>query len=83
MKKIMTLVISVSLLFPSGALFAKQRQGAQLVITKTDGTEIRGELIAVKQDSTLLLESSSGIGGPIEVSEIKMALLDSEWVISG
>jgi len=67
MKKIMTLVIGISLLFPSGALFAKERQGAQLVITKTDGTVINGELIAVKQDSTLLLPV-----GSIDVSEIKI-----------
>jgi len=77
MKKIMTLIIGVSLLFPSGALFAQERQGVQLEITKTDGTKINGELIAVKQDSTLLLESSllessSGIGGSIDVSEVKI-----------
>ena len=71
MKKIMTLVIGVSLLFPSVALFAKERRGAQLVITKTDGKEKRGELIGVKQDSTLVLESSSGIGESVDLSEIK------------
>jgi outer membrane lipoprotein SlyB len=72
MKKIMTLVIGVSLLFPSGALFAQARKGVQLEITKTDGTKINGELIAVKQDSTLLLESSSGIGASINMSDIKV-----------
>jgi small nuclear ribonucleoprotein (snRNP)-like protein len=72
MKKIVTLVIVSCLLFPSGALFAKERQGAELVITKTDGTEIKGELIAVKKNSTLLLESSSRIGGSIDVSEAKI-----------
>jgi outer membrane lipoprotein SlyB len=77
MKKIMTLAIVVSLLFPSGALLAQDRQGVQLEITKTDGTKINGELIAVKQDSTLLLESSllepsSGSGGSIDVSEVKI-----------
>ena len=81
MKKIMTVIIGVFLLFPSGALFAKERQGAQLVITKTDGTVIYGELIGVKQDSTLLLESpllesSSGIGGSIDVSEVKIIKIE-------
>jgi len=71
-KKIVTLVIVSSLLLPSGALFAKERQGAELVITKTDGTIIKGELIAVKKNSTLLLESSSRIGGSIDVSEAKI-----------
>lgn len=72
MKKIMTLVIGVSLLFPSGALLAKEREGAQLVITKIDGTVIYGELIGVKQDSTLLLKSPSVPGGSIDVSEVKI-----------
>jgi outer membrane receptor protein involved in Fe transport len=72
MKKIMTLVIGVSLLFPSGALFAKERQGAKLIVTKTDGTEIKGELIGVKQDSALLLKSPSVPGGSIDISDIKV-----------
>jgi len=72
MKKIMTLIIGVSLLFPSGALFAQERQGARLVITKTDGTVIYGELIGLKQDSTLLIKSPSVPGGSIDVSEVKI-----------
>jgi small nuclear ribonucleoprotein (snRNP)-like protein len=82
MKKIMTLIIGVSLLFPSGALFAKERRGAQLVIKKTNGTEIRGELIGVKQDSTLLLGSSSGTGEPIDLSGVKTIKIvkGSIWV---
>jgi outer membrane lipoprotein SlyB len=72
MKKIMTLVIVVSLLFSSGVLFAQERQGVQLEITKTDGTKINGELIGVKKDSTLILESSSRIGASIDLSDIKV-----------
>jgi hypothetical protein len=72
MKKIMTLIIGASLIFPSGALFGQRQQGAQLEITKTDGTVIYGELIALKKDSTLLLESSSRIGRSIDVSEVKI-----------
>jgi hypothetical protein len=69
MKKIMTLVIVVSLLFPSGALLAKERQGAQLEITKTDGKVMNGELTAVKKDSTLLLKSPSGDDIAIDISD--------------
>jgi small nuclear ribonucleoprotein (snRNP)-like protein len=72
MKKIIALAIVLSMILPSGALFAKERQGAQLVITKTDGTEIKGELIGIKQDSTLILESSSRIGASIDISDIKV-----------
>jgi hypothetical protein len=69
MKKIMTFVIIPSLLFPSGALFAKERQGVQLEITKTDGKVINGELTAVKKDSTLLLKSPSGEDIAIDISD--------------
>jgi hypothetical protein len=71
MKKIIALAIVLSMILPSGALFAQEWPGAQLVITKTDGTEIKGELIAVKQDSTLILESSSRIGASIDISNIR------------
>jgi len=71
MKKIIALSIVLSMILPPGALFAKARRGAQIMITKTDGTEIEGELTAIKQNSTLLLESYSGIGESINVSEVK------------
>jgi hypothetical protein len=70
MKKIMTLIIGVSLLFPSGALFAKKKQGAQLVITKTDRTEIKGELIAVKENLLLLMDSLSGADVSADIREV-------------
>ena len=72
MKKIMTLIIGISLLFPSGALVAKERQGAQLVITKTDGKVMNGELTAVKKDSALLLKSPSGDDIAIDISDINI-----------
>jgi hypothetical protein len=71
MKKIMTLIIGVSLLFPSGALFAKEKRGVQLEIMKTDAIKINGELIAVKQNGILLLETSPRIGEDIDISNIK------------
>ena len=66
----MTLVIGVSLLFPSGVLFAKERQGAQLEITKIDGTDIKGELIAITPDSILVLED--GLNKSIKISDISV-----------
>jgi hypothetical protein len=38
-------------------LYAKERQGAKLQITKKDGIQIAGELITVKQNSLLLLDT--------------------------
>jgi hypothetical protein len=39
-------------------LSARERRGANLVVTLKDGQQIKGELIAVKPDSLLLLDSA-------------------------
>lgn len=70
MKKIIGLSISLSLILPSGALFGKERQGAQLEITKTDGTDIKGELIAITPDSILVLEG--GLNKSIKICDISV-----------
>ena len=71
MKKLIALVLVFSLLALSGNLFAKERKGADLVIQKTDGHQIKGELIAVKENSLLLKEHDSGADVTVGVGEIK------------
>ena len=66
-KKFIALFIVFSLLALSANLYAKERRGAKLVITKKDGQQIKGELITVKLNSLLLLDTegkdvSVGIG---------------------
>jgi hypothetical protein len=41
-------------------LYAKERRGAKLLITKKDGGKIEGELIAVKENSLLVLTKWTG-----------------------
>ena len=60
MRKAISLFLVFSMLLLSGNMFAKERKGADVIIQKTDGTQVRGELIAVKQTSLLLLERESG-----------------------
>jgi hypothetical protein len=45
-------------LLPSGVLLAKERRGARVSVLKNDRTTIAGELIAVKRDSSLLLDAA-------------------------
>jgi hypothetical protein len=70
MKKAISLVLVFSILLLSGNLFAKERKGADLIIQKTDRQRVRGELIAVKQDSILLLEKYSGADMTIDFRDI-------------
>jgi hypothetical protein len=55
----------------SGNLYAKKR-GAELIIIKTNGQQIRGELITVKKDSLLLLDSGIGADVSVDIDDIKV-----------
>lgn len=48
-----------------------QEPGAKLVIQKTDGQQVRGELIAVKEKSLLLKKWKSGADVSVEIKDIK------------
>jgi len=71
MGKVVSLLVAFSLLWLSGNLTAGERRGATIVVHKKDGAQVKGELIAVKQNSILLLESSSGTDLSIDVPDIK------------
>lgn len=72
MKKFISLFLVVSVLTLSIPLTAKERRGADLIVQKTDGTQVRGELIAVKQTSLLLLERDSGADVTVEIEDIRV-----------
>ena len=65
------LLVIFSIISLHGNLYAKERQGADLRVQKTDGQQLKGELIAVKQNSLLLKEHNSGADVTAVVSEIK------------
>ena len=68
--KIVVLLVAFSLLTSSANLFGKERRGTELMITKTDGQQIAGELIAVKPSSLLLLDPKTGADVSIEIEDI-------------
>ena len=53
--KLAATVLAFLILVLPGALSARERRGANLVITLKNGQQVEGELIAVKPDSLLLL----------------------------
>jgi len=69
MRKAIAVLLVFSLFWLSGALYAKKK-GAELIIEKKDGWYERGELITVKQDSLLLL-NSAGADVSIDIGNIK------------
>ncbi|MBE3131549.1 MAG: hypothetical protein IMZ54_12660 [Acidobacteria bacterium] len=61
-------LVVLLLVIPAG-LSAKERRGAELVVTRLDGSQAAGELIAVRPDSLLLL--SAGTDLTIDLADIK------------
>jgi len=70
MKKFVSLFLIFSLLALSGNLIAKERRGAELIVQETDGTQVRGELIAVKENSLLLMERYSGADVSVDIKDV-------------
>lgn len=79
MKKFTALFLVFSILALSANLYAKEKRGANIEIYKTrpkmEGTpfemsDIKGELIAVKENSLLLLDSNSGTDVAVDINEI-------------
>ncbi len=75
MRKIIVLFLVFSVLSLSVNLMAKERRGADIMIQKKDGQQVKGELIAVKQTSLLLKESSSSADVTAVVSDMKTIII--------
>ncbi len=85
-KKFISLFLAFSLMMLSVNLYAKERRGAKLIVTKKNGQLIEGELIAVKPNALLLLDTE-GKGVSIDIADIKVIrvvkkskLLTGIWV---
>ena len=70
-KKLVSLLLTFSLMMLSVNLYAKERRGATLIVTKLDGQLIKGELITVKPNSLLLLDTE-GKDVSIDIVDIKV-----------
>jgi hypothetical protein len=63
------LVVPALLICPT-SLKANERRGAEVTVQKLDGQEVKGELIAVKPESLLLLDSFSATDVSIAFADI-------------
>jgi hypothetical protein len=70
LRPLFVVILSLASLAP--LLDAKERRGAQLAISKKDGTVVKGELLAVKEENLLIMDGSTP--GGVTVS-LKDALL--------
>lgn len=65
------------MIFLPGALSAREKRGANVVITMTDGRYVSGELIAVKPDSLLVL-NFHGADESVELAGIRRVRIDKK-----
>jgi len=70
-KKFIALFLVFSLVMLSANLYAEERRGAKLIVTKKDGWQIEGELITVKPNSLLLLDME-GKDVSVGIKDIKV-----------
>ena len=81
-KKFISLFLVFSLVMLSTNLYAKERRGAKLIITKKNGFQTEGELITVKPNSLLLLntEGRDISVGIADIRVIKIVKKSQAWV---
>jgi len=73
-KKFASLFLVFSLLALSGNLIGKEKRGAELIVQKKDGQQVKGELIAVKENSLLLLVS--GVDLSVDIKDVKIITIE-------
>jgi hypothetical protein len=71
MKKFLAVFLAFSILALFGELHSKERKGAELLVHKTNGELVQGELIVVKERSLLLKESETGADVTVGVEELE------------
>ncbi len=70
-KKLTSVFLVFCLVALSGNLMGKERKGVKLAIKKIDEQQVNGELITVKPDSLLLLDSETGSDVSVNIEDIK------------
>lgn len=81
-KKLISLLLVFSLVTLSGNLLAQEKKGANLRIQKNDGQKVVGELIAVKKDSLLLLDSETEADLSVDIKDVKVITIEKKsWML--
>ena len=82
--KLIASALAVSLLILPAGLSAKEKRGADLVVTKIDGSKVSGELIAVKPDSLLLLSAGMDLSIPlVDIRDVRIVRRSHALVFAG
>ena len=78
LSKLLLGLVIVTLLVPAQSWAKRDKKGATIVVTKTDGAQVEGELLTVKTASILLRLSSEFKGVEINVNEISQIRINKK-----
>lgn len=82
LRSIAVSLVIVLLALPGG-LSAKERKGATVVVTRLDGSQARGELVAVKPDALLLSIEGTDLSVPLPEIDAVRIVRKSRAVLYG
>jgi hypothetical protein len=71
-KNLISIFLVFAFLTSPGNMRAKNIRGAEIEIQKTNGSIISGELIAVKKDSLLLVDSETSFDVSVNINQIQV-----------
>lgn len=77
-KKFLALFLVFCLVALSGNLTAQEKKGVRIIVEINNGQTISGELITVKRDSLLLLDSETLADMSVKIDEIKTILVNNK-----
>src|SRR5512143_669378 len=72
---VIALALFASFLAHPAEVAGKERRGAEIAVTRLDGTRVGGELIAVRPDSLLLLSKEAGRDVSVRLADVKTVVI--------
>ena len=85
MKKSLVLIFALWVIIVSACLplAARERRGAMVVVTMTDGSQARGELLTVKKNALIVHNPDTGQGWSIDLRQVAhvMVIRESKFLL--
>ena len=79
-----TLIFVLAITLASLPLPARERRGSDVVVILTDGSKIKGELLAVKTDALLVFDRAAHQGKRIDLGQVaRVKVLKTFWGFTG
>jgi hypothetical protein len=80
----MALIFMLFMALESQPISARERRGSMVVVTMTDGSKVKGELLAVKSNTLLVYDRDAGQGKSFNLQQVvKVKILNKSKLVIG